>query len=189
VPISVLLYVDAETALPVELVVDMTRPVSGMRFGIRYDRFEWDGTLDARLFEPEIPEDYTRGMLEFPPENETTLIDGLHFYADLKGTYPDELDTDRVSRELNRITIEFMVKHEKEFARDFTAFEALPQKLMTMISACRFFRDLQRDGREPEYFGSIVTPLDQDEILMRWRLDGGRVRVLHGDLRAYTLDR
>lgn len=184
VPISVRLYVDPSTVLPIKIVVDMPEPVSGMRFNIAYDRFEWDLPIDARIFTPVIPDDYSRGMLEFPPENETTLIVGLRFFADLTGSYPDELDVDQVSRDVNRLSIEYLVKHGKDLAHDVERFKALPRKLMTMISACRFFRKLERDGNRPEYFGSIVVPDDSDKPLVRWHMKDGRLRIIYGDLRC-----
>jgi len=161
-------------------------PISGMRFEISYDRFEWDIPLDAQTFAPVIPDDYSHGMLEFPPADEATLIEGLRFFAELTGSYPDELDVEQVSRDVNRLSIEILANHGTKFAQDLESFEALPQKLMTMISACRYFRKLVRNGNRPEYFGSIVTPEDGREILMRWRLEDGRIRVIHGDLRCET---
>jgi hypothetical protein len=38
------------------------------------------------------------------------------------------------------------------------------------------------------YFGDRVKPGEKDRILMRWRLDNGRYRVIYGDLRADTVD-
>jgi hypothetical protein len=43
-------------------------------------------------------------------------------------------------------------------------------------------------GVEVEYFGGSVTARDFDKVLMRWRLDDGRYRVIYGDLRAETID-
>ncbi|HUT90390.1 MAG TPA: hypothetical protein VMY37_12890 [Thermoguttaceae bacterium] len=51
-----------------------------------------------------------------------------------------------------------------------------------------FFMKLANEQREPEYFGATVKPGDSEAILLKWRLDDGRYRVIYGDLRAETVD-
>jgi hypothetical protein len=51
-----------------------------------------------------------------------------------------------------------------------------------------FFMKLANEQREPEYFGATVKPGDSEAILLKWRLEDGRYRVIHGDLRAETVD-
>jgi len=50
-----------------------------------------------------------------------------------------------------------------------------------------FYMKLVRDGCEPEYFGDEVTAADADQVLVRWKQDAGRMRVIYGDLHAETL--
>jgi hypothetical protein len=51
-----------------------------------------------------------------------------------------------------------------------------------------FYRKLVDEQREPEYFGATVEPGDSAAILLKWKLDDGRYRVIYGDLRAETVD-
>ncbi len=51
-----------------------------------------------------------------------------------------------------------------------------------------FYKKLAREQRDPEYFGATVKPGDAEAILLRWKLDDGRYRVVYGDLRAETVD-
>jgi hypothetical protein len=55
-------------------------------------------------------------------------------------------------------------------------------------SAGAFYSKLANEGRDPEYFGATVKPGDSEAILLRWKLDDGRYRVIYGDLRAETVD-
>ena len=59
--------------------------------------------------------------------------------------------------------------------------------LFEIRSTCNFYRDLQADDRDPAYHGDTVTARDFDRVLLRWRLDDGRYRVVYGDLRVETV--
>jgi hypothetical protein len=51
-----------------------------------------------------------------------------------------------------------------------------------------FYQKLANEQRDPEYFGATVKPGDKEGVLLRWKLDDGRFRVIYGDLRAETVD-
>ncbi len=51
-----------------------------------------------------------------------------------------------------------------------------------------FAQKLTNEQRDPEYFGATVKPGDSEAILLKWKLDDGRYRVIYGDLRAETVD-
>jgi len=57
------LWVDVETNLPVQIVVEMLGMESGQLRQHKYvmENFEWNASLDESIFEPNIPEDYTQG--------------------------------------------------------------------------------------------------------------------------------
>ena len=78
-----------------------------------------------------------------------------------------------------------MTKTRKDSDSDHL-FEGLPNKIMTAMSACRFYKKLSREGRRPEYFGHEIKPGDADSVLMRWRLENGKIRVIFGDLKTQT---
>jgi hypothetical protein len=51
----------------------------------------------------------------------------------------------------------------------------------------RFYNGLQRDKKDPAYYGKTVTPKDADKVLMRWKLSDSEYRVIYGDLHAETV--
>lgn len=183
--VSLRLYVDAGTALPARISIEMPHSTSGIRMELHYDRFEWNALIDAEMFEPEIPGDYARSKLIFPPKSEEALIEGLRAYAELTGVYPEELDSGSMSAEMNRHGIAFLAGEGEAFSPD--AFKALPQKIMAAVSGCRFYGKLIRDGRHPEYFGQEIRPGASDAVLLEWRQDNGMVRKVYGDLRIKTV--
>ncbi len=59
---------------------------------------------------------------------------------------------------------------------------------MKAIPVAAFYQKLANEQREPEYFGTTVKPGDSAAVLLKWRLDDGRYRVIYGDLRAETVE-
>ena len=68
------------------------------------------------------------------------------------------------------------------------AFKATSEASLKAADVAAFYRKLANEQRDPEYFGSTVKPGDSAAILLKWRLDDGRHRVIHGDLRSETVD-
>jgi hypothetical protein len=60
--------------------------------------------------------------------------------------------------------------------------------MLKASAVAAFYRQLANEQRDPEYFGAAVKPGDPEAVLLKWRLDDGRYRVIHGDLRAETID-
>lgn len=51
----------------------------------------------------------------------------------------------------------------------------------------QFYQQLLVGDGEPEYFGATVKPGEASAVLVKWRLEDGRRRVIYGDLRVETL--
>ncbi len=183
------LWVDAETWLPVRFDIEMSGPTEGSWMKITHDRFEWNKPVGADTFTPDIPEGYTRLDLKLPAANERTLIDGLRAYADLSGgKYPPALDAARVPAELAGFFAAKLVAGGAKPDPTDPAFKEITGKILVVAAACKFFNALIRDGSSPEYFGETVTPADASEVLVRWKLPDGDVRVIYGDLRIETVN-
>ncbi len=60
--------------------------------------------------------------------------------------------------------------------------------ILKATAVAAFYRRLANEQRDPEYFGASVKPGDAKAVLLKWRLDDGRYRVIYGDLRADTID-
>ena len=73
---------------------------------------------------------------------------------------------------------------ESAMARAQVASEAS----LEATAAATFYQKLANQQREPEYFGAMVKPGDSEAMLSKWRLDGGRYRVIYGDLWAEDVD-
>ena len=123
--------------------------------------------------------------LTIPPMNEETLLDALQLFAEATGRYPAMLDPASMS-------MQYAVVAGAQIARDeadpvSAVVGALGDDALKLSMACAFVQKLAADGYEPEYFGDVVTPDYPDDVLLRWTLPDGQVRVIYGDLRAETL--
>jgi hypothetical protein len=176
------LWVDVKTGQPVRLEFETDDSWSGRRVRMVFDQFEWNVPLEDQLFVPDLPPDTRVIEATMPPLTEQTLLDGLRLYASLGHGYPTVLDGSRLTAE---VAAGLLAQGKLDRSNPLSAETV--QAGLTMTQACAFCQKLARDGREPEYFGDQVTPEDSDQVLMRWRLDDGQVRVIYGDLRAETL--
>jgi hypothetical protein len=176
------LWVDVKTRLPVLMEVETVESMLGQRVRAQCDSFEWNVPLEAELFEPRIAEDLRTVDVTMPPRSEQTLVDGLRLYADTLGRYPTVLDPARASAELG---VSFATQGKLDIANPLSK-ELLDASLL-VAQACGFCQKLSLDRRNPEYFGGSVTPADASEVLLRWRLEDGQMRVVYGDLHTATL--
>jgi hypothetical protein len=51
-----------------------------------------------------------------------------------------------------------------------------------------FYMTLVQDKKDPAYYGNEVTPEDTDAVLMRWKLDNGKYKVIFCDLSTVEMD-
>ena len=65
------IWVDIETDLPIWIEKEFRMPGQSWRSLRIMDQFEWNVQLDPKLFEPNIPSDYT--LMEFDPPREKSL--------------------------------------------------------------------------------------------------------------------
>lgn len=185
------MWVDVKSGLPVKLEVEtahMNPMIGATKVRAVYDRFEWDAPLDAALFTPVAPEGLREVELTMPPISEATLIDGLRVFADTIGTYPATLDAAWAGAQLS---VAWMTKGriQRDDNGELAVIPAeLMQDTMTIATGCGYVQQLARQGRSPEYFGATVRPEDADDVLVRWRTEDGRTRVIYGDLRAETVE-
>jgi hypothetical protein len=176
------MWVDIQTQLPTKLLLEMPLADEDKRLKVVYDKFEWDLPLEAGTFQPNIPHDYVQVDARLARPSEAALLNALKRVADLTDRYPPSLGPGSVLGRLHT-----MVPKEKLPELDKLGREGLVRLGMEIAGGTMYHMKLARDGRKPEYFGDKVTPGDADEILMRWQLDDGQVRVIYGDLRTETL--
>lgn len=184
------IWIDARSHLPVRMEMQLTVDAAAlgqMQVRAVYDKFEFDRPLDGALFETSIPEDYLAVDVNVPALSEETLIAGLKYFADTMGRYPSSLDPSRMTAELMvGIVRGGKVKVDPNDPRSAMNPE-LMETVMRATMGSAFVQQLARDGREPEYFGDVVTPAEKDDVLIRWRDGDGQMRVVFGDLRVSTV--
>jgi len=197
---------EAETAsLP---DVDEAAFVDGMRAWLESREKAKTGIDKMKKAAQEMKEMQERG--EELPEGMPPVFVG----AALDAGYPDRLDIpwlhgaffacstwsklDEMSSELNRIPDD-LDDAEREEARKkiqraygraaaIAAHRVTAEASRKAVGIAGFYQKLVNEQREPEYFGATVEPGDSAAILLKWKLDDGRSRVIYGDLRAETVD-
>ena len=189
------LWVDAKSWLPVRCEMDFKMGEQMQASSVIYD-YQWDIAVDARDFEPTIPEDYTpisSEAIKMPSMSEEAAIEGLKFFVELAGQYPKKLDM------LNLMQEYVTIQKSKEPAYtglkskgepNQMELEKVIKKTMELMrpiqSLSMFYMSLVQGKKEPVYYGESVGPNDADKVLLRWKVSEGQYRVILGDLT--TLD-
>jgi len=177
------LWIDAKTYLPVRCIAEMPIGQTGGTSELIYDQFEWDTPLDATLFVPEIPADYTRINATMPIPDEAALIKALRNYAELADKYPPTMDPASILTDLSYIrgrrAASAAARGEKAMDQQVSM-----QKSAEIGSGFKFYQTLTT----PEYYGKTVIPGQADAVLLRWKLTDGQWRVIYGDLRVETIN-
>ena len=171
------LWVDVATGWPVEITFDITDENGGEQMTIVVSDFEWDAQIDPATFASVIPEGYEL-MYKVNAENleeGNQLVEGLKYFAQINdGKYPAKMSIRDVVGEIGNI---YRAK-----SGDPT-FQIDDSQVSTLKYGAQYFGTLQTEGKDPVYNGQTVTAADADKILLRWKLDDGKYRVIFGDLR------
>ena len=191
------LWVDVETDLPVRMEMDMEMEMptgddeSGlMQMSMVLDSFEWEAELEPSLFEPNIPDDYTKmAEVQMPGMDEGSAVKGLRVFAELTdGNYPASMNPMKIAAEASKA---LMLKAgiDKESLKDDPNNAAMQEAMQEMMSAqsdcmgaCMFYMELANTKKDPAYYGDRVTAEDTDAVLMRWKISENEYRVIFGDL-------
>ena len=171
------LWVDAATRWPVEITFDITDENGGEQMTIVVSDFQWEAHIDPTPFASIIPEGYEL-MYEVNAENleeGDQLVEGLRYFAQINdGKYPAKLSIRDVVGEIGTI---YRAKSGD------SSFQIDDAKVSTLKYGAQYFDTLESEGKEPVYSGATVTAADTNKVLLRWKLDDGRYRVIFGNLR------
>ncbi len=172
------LWVDVKTNLPVLFEQDVSANAGQIRQTSVCDRFEWDVDLEADFFEPDIPDDYVLlGVVKIDNKSETMAIDGLRNYAALSdGQYPGSMFLVIAQMETIHAWQASINWEQREPTKDER------EQFMSIQSSCFFHANLDKEDKDPKYYGYNVTAGDPDVILMRWKMSEDKYRIVFGDL-------
>jgi len=189
--VSVKLWVDVETWLPVLWEVEMKMNDQMSTHGV-VSGFQWNVPVAASDFEPVIPEDFTSMIddgYKMPSMTEESALEGLKLFADMSGQYPKKVDMISLMREFTTFNAEARaklrdeIKHkEREQGVMKEATTRMLEKMRPIQSLALFYSTLVQDGKEPVYYGETVGPDNANAVLMRWKISDGQYRVVFGNL-------
>lgn len=182
---SAQVWVDVETEMPIRFVVHGSIAESDAELSIVHDQFRWDEPVEAALFQPPPAEGEFDLNVRIPPSSEDALIAGLRLYAATVGEYPSVLEPAMM---IGRVMATLAVKAGVTRSPQDPEFKRIAQEVLVIPAGCKFYHALEREGRQPRYFGVDVKPGDTAAILLRWTQEDGRTRTLYGDLRIETRD-
>ena len=189
------LWVDVEKWLPLRIEMDFKMNEEMRIQGVIYD-FQWDIPVDASVFEPVIPEDFTAlttEAMKMPGMTEEAAVEGLKFFAEITGQYPKKLNLLNLLQEFSAIKNSknltdagLKSKEEMSQAPKDGKMKQTMEMMLKVQSLGMFYMTLIQDKKEPAYYGDTVTVQDVEKVLLRWNISDNQYRVIFGDLS--TLD-
>ncbi len=191
-------WADVATGWPVQMNMDVTMPMGEktMEMQMVMHDYQIGMEIDPAEFVPDIGDDYTAlpGM-QMPKMDGSSAIEGLRKFTEIAGRYPKNLNLMNLMSEMQEVKKEEMkqerkalkqaqknMTEEEKHAAIETMQQEMMQEMMPIMSVGQFYMRLVQEKRDPMYYGENVTPADSDLILLRWRLDDGKYRVIFGDL-------
>jgi len=179
------LWVDVKTDLPVRLEMEFAHEQmqQKMKMKMVMEQFQWDVELDAGLFEPNIPPDYTlMAEVEMPDmKDEGKAVQGLRAFAEITdGRYPSRMTMIAIMQEAGEVLKSMGFDPNKEPNQEER--QKMIDKMTVLQAPYMFYTQLVEENKDPAYYGDTVTAEDVDAVLMRWKISDDQFRVIFGDL-------
>jgi len=181
------LWIDPATELPVKIETETFAENGSLISKMTTYGFEWNIQLGETDFTPVIPDDYVDidfGEVAFSGD-EKSVINGLKFYARIfDGKYPESLA-------VKTLTLSSQVEATLKAGAADRLYSGYPQDKMVqeLGQGCMnleftavFYGILASENKAVAYYGDKVTADYPDAVLMRWREDDGRYKIIFGDL-------
>ncbi|MCE5184575.1 MAG: hypothetical protein LLF76_00420 [Planctomycetaceae bacterium] len=151
---------------------------------VSYD-FQWNVNMDESTFTPFIPSDFIlHDTIQLFKFDEKAAIGGLRKFAELTGHFPTIMGLNEFIEEVNNtiknsVDPNSLANMSSQDRRELTApFDSL---LM-------FYGQLHAEKKDPVYYGDRVSPENADAVLLRWKLDNGKYKVIFGDLSSVEME-
>jgi len=175
------IWVDTEDELPVKIQIEVFSEDGQKRLmDMTIDRFQWDIEIPESEFALNLPDDYELLAEVDLAAGLKNIVEGLGLFAEFSGgTYPSEMSPMKVVQELQQA----MIANWGGTPDSEPSQEDL-QKLVGLQMGATMFAGLKKEGKDPAYYGDMVTAEFPHAVLMRWKTDGddGNYNVILGDL-------
>lgn len=173
---TVQLWVDEAQELPIKITAQGSSDDGKTSVDLVIGYFYWDVDIDPALLTPEIPEDYellAQDQWEKGREGEE-IVEVLRLFLDIAdGKYPTSLNTMTVAQ---AIVPALKEKFPERPGPDVLA------RLMRIDRVGMMMTTLEREDRDPAYYGDKVSADSADAVLFRWKINDDTYRVVFGDL-------
>jgi hypothetical protein len=174
------LWAAVENNLPVKLQIEVFTDNGEKALDMVVYGYQWDIQIDPREFEPDIPDDYKMGADAELSLDEKSVVEGLGFFAEYAdGKYPSEMSAMAMVRELRAALLARFGGEPPWPPKPGDANRALSLEM-----AIRFYAGLVIEDKDPAYHGDKVTAEFPHAVLMRWKIEDGKYRVIFADLIA-----
>jgi len=123
------------------------------------------------------------GVMRMLSLNEKDVIRGLGIWLELlDGEYPNSLDPKVALKQAEAL---WRAKHggvSPEKTTDKEKKKEAEETIYDIFFASAFYDKLIRGKKDVAYYGDKITVEDSGKVLMRWKISGGRYRVVFGNL-------
>ena len=175
------LWVDEKNELPIRINATGSSKDGQASMEMVYDNFQWDIEIEPALLKPEIPDDYelmAQGKWETGNEGEE-IIEVLRLFVEfVDGKYPASLKTMTVAKAIAPALKKRFPPGSREPSKELIA------RFMKVDRVGMMYTALEKDGKDPAYYGDKVSAESTDAVLFRWKIDDDTYRVVFGDLRT-----
>ena len=131
----------------------------------------------------EVPDDFellVQSQWETGSEGDE-IIDVLRLFAEfVDSKYPPTLKTMTVANAIAPA----LPALRKKFPPGSPELRELVGRLMKIDRVGMMYTTLEKEGKDPAYYGDKVSAASPNAVLFRWKIDDGTYRVVFGDLRT-----
>jgi hypothetical protein len=178
---TVQLWVDEKSEFPIRLIATGSSKDGKTSMKTVYDNFRWNAEIDPALLKPEIPDGFellVQGQWETGQEAEE-IIDVLRLFLELgDGKYPASLKTMTVAQAIVPVLRKKYPQGSPKPDKDVIA------RYMKVDRVGLMYTTLEKEGKEPAYYGDKVSAATPEAVLFRWKTGDNSYRVVFGDLRT-----
>ena len=136
--------------------------------------------LALKISGEKLPPHKRSKVLRILSLNEKDVIRGLGVWLELlDGRYPDSLEPKIAIKQADSL---LAAKYGIRNRTDKKKIKEAEAESYDIFFASAFYDKLIREKKDVAYYGDKITVEDSGKVLMRWKISGGRYRVVFGNL-------